>query len=109
LESHHAEAAPPFAVFEGWEGFLRLTPLSVNLNLEVMEVRLDPDLQAKLAQLASKRGRDSEELVVDAVERMVNFDQWLMREVERGISAADRGELVDHEDVRKLIDRRYPG
>jgi predicted transcriptional regulator len=74
-----------------------------------MEARLNPDLQAKLAQLASQQGRNTEELVVDAVERMVNDDQWFMREVEKGISAADRGELVDHEDVEKLINRRYPG
>jgi predicted transcriptional regulator len=25
------------------------------------------------------------------------------------LAAADRGELVDHEEVRKLIDQRYPG
>ena len=74
-----------------------------------MEVRLKPDLQAKLADLASQQGRDTEELVVDAVERMVNYDQWFMGEVEKGISAAERGELVDHDDVQKLIDRRYPG
>jgi predicted transcriptional regulator len=74
-----------------------------------MEVRLGPDLQAKLAQLAAQQGRDSESFVADAVERMVNYDQWLLREVEKGISAAERGELVDHEDVKKLIDRRYPG
>jgi predicted transcriptional regulator len=74
-----------------------------------MEVRLNSDLQAKLARLASQQGRDTEELVVDAVERMVNHDQWFMREVEKGISAADRGELVDHDKVQKLIDRRYPG
>jgi predicted transcriptional regulator len=74
-----------------------------------MEVRLSPDLQAKLAQLASQQGRDSESLVVEAVERMVHYDQWFVREVEKGIAAADRGELVDHEDVRKLIDSRYPG
>jgi predicted transcriptional regulator len=55
-----------------------------------MEARLNPDLQAKLAQLASQQGRNTEELVVDAVERMVNDDQWFMREVEKGISAADR-------------------
>ena len=74
-----------------------------------MEVRLNPDLQAKLAELASQQGRDTEELVVDAVERMVNYDQWLMREMEKGLSAADRGELVDHKDVENLINRRYPG
>lgn len=74
-----------------------------------MEVRLNPELQAKLAQLASQQGRNTEELVVDAVERLVNYDQWFMREMEKGISAADQGELVDHGEVKKLIDRRYPG
>jgi predicted transcriptional regulator len=74
-----------------------------------MEVRLNPELQAKLAELASQQGRDTEELAVDPVARMTNYDQWFIREVEKGKSAADRGELVDHDDVQKLIDRRYPG
>ena len=74
-----------------------------------MEVRLKPDLQAKLTRLATQQGRDSEALVVEAVERMVNYDEWFLQEVEKGLAAADRGEFVEHEDVRKLIDRRYPG
>jgi predicted transcriptional regulator len=74
-----------------------------------MEVRLNPELQAKLTRLATQQGRDSEALVVEAVERMVNYDEWFLQEVEKGLAAADRGEFVDHEDVRKLIDRRYPG
>ena len=74
-----------------------------------MEVRLNPDLQAKLSRLATQQGRDSESLVVEAVERLVNYDEWYIQEVEKGLAAADRGELIDHEDVKKLIDRRYPG
>ncbi len=74
-----------------------------------MEVRLNSDLQAKLARLATQQGRDSESLVVEAVERMVNYDEWFVHEVEKGLAAADRGELIDHEDIRKLIDSRYPG
>jgi predicted transcriptional regulator len=74
-----------------------------------MEVHLNPDLQAKLTRLATQQGRDSESLVVEAVERMVNYDEWFMQEVEKGLAAADRGEFVDHEEIRKLIDRRYPG
>lgn len=31
------------------------------------------------------------------------------REVETGISAADRGEFVEHESIKKLLDTRYPG
>ncbi len=74
-----------------------------------MEVRLKPDLEAKLTRLASQQSRSSEALVVEAVERMVSYDEWFLQEVEKGLAAADRGEFVEDEDVRKLIDRRYPG
>ena len=74
-----------------------------------MEVPLDPELQAKLGRLAAQQGRASEALVVEAVERMVSYDEWFLREVDRGLAAADRSELVDHSDVMKMIDERYPG
>ncbi|MHB8655843.1 MAG: CopG family ribbon-helix-helix protein [Terriglobia bacterium] len=74
-----------------------------------MEVDLTPDLQAKLARLASEQGRDTKALVREAVERLVNHDEWFIREVEKGLAAADRGELIEHEEIGKLIDRRYPG
>jgi len=40
---------------------------------------------------------------------MVSYDEWFAGEVDKGIAAVDRGEMVDHEDIKKLIDRRYPG
>jgi predicted transcriptional regulator len=46
---------------------------------------------------------------VEAVERLVNYDEWFLREVENGLAAADRAEFVDHADVRKMIDQRYLG
>ena len=73
-----------------------------------MEVRFDPVVEEKLARVAAEQGRASEALVVEAVERMLGYDDWFLREVEKGIAAADRGELVEHDEVRKLIDRRYP-
>ncbi|MHB8503768.1 MAG: CopG family ribbon-helix-helix protein [Candidatus Acidiferrales bacterium] len=73
-----------------------------------MEVRFDPALQEKLTRTAAEQGRDSEALVVEAVERMLSYDEWFLGEVEKGITAADRGEFVEHDDVRKLIERRYP-
>jgi predicted transcriptional regulator len=74
-----------------------------------MEVDLTPDLEAKLTRLAAEQGRDSRTLVREAVERLVNYDEWFAREVEKGLAAADRGELIDHEEVGKLIAQRYPG
>jgi predicted transcriptional regulator len=74
-----------------------------------MDVPLNPDLQAKLIRLAAHQGRASKVLVVEAVERLVNYDEWFLREVEKGLAAADRGEFVEHSDLRKMIDERYPG
>ena len=74
-----------------------------------MEVDLTPDLEAKLTRLAAEQGRDTRALVREAVERLVNYDEWFVREVEKGLAAADRGELIDHEEIGKLIAQRYPG
>jgi predicted transcriptional regulator len=74
-----------------------------------MEVHLSNDLEAKLSHLAAQQGRDSSALVVEAVERMVDYDEWFLREVDKGLAAADRGEFVEHEDMRRLIDSRFPG
>jgi RHH-type transcriptional regulator, rel operon repressor / antitoxin RelB len=86
-----------------------LTPSPPVLSLIAVDVPLNSDLQAKLNRLAALQGRASEALVVEAIERLVNYDEWFLREVDRGLAEADRGELVDHSDVRKMIDERYPG
>ena len=74
-----------------------------------MEIPLTPELQTKLTRLAAQQGRPTEALVVEAVERMVNYDEWFFHEVEKGLAAADGGELRDHDEVRKLINERYRG
>jgi predicted transcriptional regulator len=74
-----------------------------------MEIPLNPDLQAKLSRLAVQQGRPTEDLAAEAIERMVNYDEWFLAEVQEGIVAADRGEVKDHDEVRKLIGQRYPG
>jgi RHH-type transcriptional regulator, rel operon repressor / antitoxin RelB len=86
-----------------------LTLLVSAPSLASMDVPLNPDLQAKLSRLAAQQGRASEALVVEAVERLVNYDEWFLREVDKGLADADRGDLVDHADVRKMINERYPG
>jgi predicted transcriptional regulator len=74
-----------------------------------MDVPLNPDLQAKLSRLAAQQGRASEALIVEAVERLVNYDEWFLREVDKGLAAADRGDFVEHSAVRRMIDERYRG
>jgi predicted transcriptional regulator len=39
-----------------------------------MEVNLNPELQARLTQLAAQQGRDSEALAREAIKRLVDHD-----------------------------------
>jgi predicted transcriptional regulator len=71
-----------------------------------MEVHLNPDVQAKLSRIAAARGSDAELLAREAIERFVDYDEWFIREVERGIASADRGELLSHEEVGARLEKR---
>jgi len=71
-----------------------------------MEVHLDPDVQAKLSKLAAQRGSDAEMLAREAIERLVDYDEWFIREVEKGLASADHGELVSHEELAARIEKR---
>ncbi len=77
-----------------------------------MEVRIPIELEGRLAHVARTRGRNSESLVFEAIERLIgdltSEDARFVEEVDRGVAAADRGELVDHLRVRELIDTWYP-
>jgi predicted transcriptional regulator len=64
-----------------------LTPW--NLTLKAMEVHLSSDVQAKLNRLAAEQGRDTEALSQEAIARFVDYDEWFIREVEKGLASAD--------------------
>jgi predicted transcriptional regulator len=64
-----------------------------------MEVQLGPEVEAKLSRLAAERGSAVETLAREAIERFVDYDEWFVQEVKKGIASADRGELLTHEEV----------
>lgn len=69
-----------------------------------MEIELSPELQAKLDRIASQQGRDTKSLVKEAVERLVGYDEWFLRQVEIGLAQADRGELLEDNEVAARIE-----
>ncbi len=70
-----------------------------------MDIPLNPDLQAKLARLAAQRGRDPEMLAQEAIERFVDYDDWFIAEVEKGLAQIERGEVLTHEEVGARLDK----
>ena len=71
-----------------------------------MNVPLSPDLAAKLARAAGKRGCDVEALAREALERLVDYDEWFTREVEIGLAQIERGELLTHDAVGARLAQR---
>lgn len=71
-----------------------------------MELNVPIDLEAKLARAASRRGLLPEALALEALERAVDYEDWFLVEVEKGLAQADRGEVLTHEEVGERLDRR---
>jgi len=55
--------------------------------------------------VASASGKDPEQLVKESVIRMLENQARFIATVELGIAQADRGELVEHQEVIDRIER----
>jgi predicted transcriptional regulator len=71
-----------------------------------MDVILSPDLQAKLTRIARERGTDAQALAREAIERLIDYDDWFVREVEKGLAQIERGEVLSHEEVGARLEKR---
>ena len=57
--------------------------------------------------LAAKTGRGTEELVQQAVARMLEYDVELLKAVEVGRESARRGDLLEHDEVVERIEQMF--
>jgi predicted transcriptional regulator len=64
-----------------------------------MEVHFTPEEQARLAQIAIQAGTQPERLVKDAALRLIEEDARFRAAVREGIAQADRGELIEEEEM----------
>jgi predicted transcriptional regulator len=71
-----------------------------------MEVHFTPEQLQQLSQIAAHSGTDTEHLVMDAALRLVEQDAKFRAAVREGIAQADRGELIDDEEVRRWLEER---
>ena len=70
-----------------------------------MEVPLQPDKEAQLAQIASQRGVRPDELAQQVLTCYLEDDKRFIEAVNMGLAAADHGEFVEHEEVRKNLNK----
>ncbi len=70
-----------------------------------MEVRLQPEKEAQLAQIAAQRGIKIDELAQQVLSRYLEDDARFIEAVSLGIAAADRGDFVEHDEVGSEIQK----
>ena len=71
-----------------------------------MEIHLTPEKEALLRQVAARTGQNAAQVVQDAVDRLLDHDTWFIQEVEKGLSQAAKGDLIEHDEVVARIEKR---
>jgi predicted transcriptional regulator len=70
-----------------------------------MEVNFTPYTEAQLKEFAARKGNDAAQVVEEAVSHMLERQARFVEGVKRGIASANRGNLIDHEELVSRIDR----
>jgi predicted transcriptional regulator len=68
-----------------------------------MELHLQPEKEAQLAEIAAQKGLDPDELARQVLSRYLEDDTHFIEAVNIGLAAADRGDFVEHEEVGKKL------
>jgi predicted transcriptional regulator len=72
-----------------------------------MEVHFAPDTEAQLKLFAASKGKDTAQVVEETVARMLERQAQFIEGVNRGIAAADSGDLIDHDEVVNRVERLF--
>jgi len=71
-----------------------------------MDLNVPIELVAKLTRAASRRGLPPEALAIEALERAVDYEDWFLQEVEKGLEQVERGDVLTHEEVGARLEKR---
>lgn len=70
-----------------------------------MEVQLSSDQESRLAELAARNGRQTGDLVREAIGRFLDEEQRFAEAIALGIAAADKADFVPAAEVWANIER----
>ncbi|MDE3164737.1 MAG: CopG family transcriptional regulator [Acidobacteriota bacterium] len=71
-----------------------------------MEVHFRQETETKLNELAQRTHRGADELLEEAVEHLVAYNEWFERKVKDSQAAVARGDTVPDEEVRTWLEAR---
>lgn len=73
-----------------------------------VDVHFTPEQEAQLLAIASRTGKNAEQLVRETVTRLLEDEAGFIEGVRKGFASLDRGEYVTHEEIAERIERLFP-
>ena len=70
-----------------------------------MEVHLPQSQEAQLKDLSAQTGRGTDDLVQEAVARLLAHSYWFKTQVQIGIDQIARGEFIEEEEMDTRVER----
>ncbi len=70
-----------------------------------MEVSLPQIQESQLNELALKTGRGTDDLVQEAVARLLAHNEWFRQQVQLGIDQIARGEFIEEDEMDARVER----
>jgi predicted transcriptional regulator len=70
-----------------------------------MEVHLPQNQEVRLNELATQTGRGTDDLVQEAVAKLLAHNEWFKAQVQVGIEQIARGEFIEEEEMDARVER----
>lgn len=71
-----------------------------------MELHVTEQAEARLNELARRTHRDQAELLEEAIDHLLAYNDWLERKVKDSQAAGERGQVVPDVEVCAWMERR---
>jgi predicted transcriptional regulator len=70
-----------------------------------MEVHLPQNQEAQLNELAARTGRGTDDLMQEAVAKLLAHNDWFKGQVQIGIDQIQRGEFIEEKEMDARVER----
>jgi predicted transcriptional regulator len=70
-----------------------------------MELHLPQSQEAQLNELAESTGRPAEELIREAVAKLLAHNEWFKQQIQVGVDQIARGEFIEEGEMDARVER----
>ena len=70
---------------------------------DVMTIRVDPKVKARLKKLAKATDRTQSHLAAEAIRSYVDLNEWQIKKIKAAIKEADAGNFATEREVQALL------